>query len=120
MPSGISLGGFGSAFRRLRLMQRAVERGDTATVVADAPHAPKVELGTRHRPATPYFRPGLRRTRTGNLGDPKQLFELVFGGRDSVADRLAEDAERNIEREIRDRGLVDTGELLASVHTEDT
>lgn len=120
MPSGIFLSGFGRATARLRTMQQAARRNadDEASVVADADHALAVEYGTRHRRATPFFRLGLRKVQTGDLGTPIGLFDMAFGDGGSVPDAIADRAERMIEAEIEARGLVVTGTLLRSVHTE--
>lgn len=112
--SGIQLFGFGRAIAQLERYAAAVDGEDEAAVEATSDHAVHVEFGTRYRQATPFFRPGLKRTRTEDLGGPAELFDLVFGER-STALAVAELAETNVEAVIAEKGLIDSGDLLASV-----
>lgn len=77
------------------------------------------EFGTRRMRARPWFRPAIRKVRlrfgAGAAIDSRKLWQDILAGRPGLVRTIALELEREAKQEIRRKGLIDTGNMRASV-----
>lgn len=106
-------------------MQEAARKNRTWWVGTIVFYGPFLEFGTRKFAAKPFFRPAIFRVARriegvtarsgGETFKGQAMFNLLVDGDKSIARSVAQELEREIKKMIKQKGLIDTGNLRASI-----
>lgn len=88
-------------------------------------YAPFLEFGTRKFPAHPFFQPAIFQVASrlenvtarssGERFSGRAMFNLLVDGDKSVAREVAFELERTVKKLIKQKGLIDTSNLINSI-----